>query len=245
METPFIRRAAAIMLVVVPLVFTACFTLLSALFEYPDILRQPTADVLAKFAAGGPALLAVWYVLTLTALLFIPLVVLLHRALAPEGASVGLWLATVFGVVAGLVQTLGFIRWPFLVPHLAQVYLDPATSAAGQEAAGLVFEAFHRYAGMALGEHLGYLSTSVWTVLIGQALLGSRVRWMRVLSPLGMILALGIAAGLLEPAGVEVAGAINAVSYLLWAVWLVGVGAALLVPRASTASAPRAAASAV
>jgi hypothetical protein len=30
----------------------------------------------------------------------------------------------------------------------------------------MVFEAFHRYAGMAVGEHLGYLSTSVWTVLV-------------------------------------------------------------------------------
>ena len=76
------RRLTAIMLVLVPLVFTACFTLLQMLFEYPDILRQPTAEVLAKFQAGGPGLIVIWYVLTLTAVLFIPFVFLLHRVLA-------------------------------------------------------------------------------------------------------------------------------------------------------------------
>ena len=50
------------------------------LFEYPDILRQPTADVLSKFQAGGSGLIAVWYALTLSAVLFIPLVVLIRRS---------------------------------------------------------------------------------------------------------------------------------------------------------------------
>src|SRR4029453_3319230 len=64
------RRVAGLLLVLVPLAFAICFTLLQQLFEYPDILRQPTADVLAKFRAGGAPLVAVWYALTATALLF-------------------------------------------------------------------------------------------------------------------------------------------------------------------------------
>ena len=60
--------------------------LLQQQFEYPDILRQPTGDVLTKFQAGGAGLIATWYVLTLTAVLFIPLVVLLHRVLAAHEA---------------------------------------------------------------------------------------------------------------------------------------------------------------
>src|SRR5689334_20639552 len=121
-----IRRLAGLLLVLVPVIFSICFTLLQMLFEYPDILRQPTADVLAKFQAGGSGLIAVWYTLTLSAVLFIPLVVLVHRLLATQEASVALSVATVFGIVAGVVQTLGFLRWPFLVPHLAQAYLAPS-----------------------------------------------------------------------------------------------------------------------
>ena len=91
--------------------------LLQVQFEYPDILRQPTADVLTKFQAGGPRLVAIWYALTLTAVLFIPVVVLVHHIMATAETSATLWVATVFGVVAGVVQALGFLRWPFLVPH--------------------------------------------------------------------------------------------------------------------------------
>ena len=223
-----VRRLAGLLLILVPVAFTICFTLLQMQFEYPDILRQSTADVLAKFQAGGTRLIAVWYALTLTAVLFIPVVILVHRVLAAQEASVTLWIATVFGVVAGLAQTLGFLRWPFLVPHLAEAYLAPGATEAQRATAALVFEAFHRYAGMAVGEHLGYLSTSVWTFLIALLMLRAPLfgRWLGVS---GMVLAVGVATGLLEPAGWELAGTINALSYLAWALWLVAVGIVLVV----------------
>jgi len=231
------RRLAAALLIVVPLGFVACFTLLQQLFEYPDILRQPTPDVLAKFAAGGTPLVAVWYALTLTAVAFVPLAVLVHHVLAERDAPLGLWLATTFGVIAGVAQALGFIRWPFLVPSVAQAYLDPAASEAQRAAAAMVFEAFHRYAGMAVGEHLGYLCTSLWTVLISIAIVrGAAVpRWLGVA---GIVLGAGIAAGLLEPAGWQLGGAINAISYLLWAVWLIAFGVTLLVGRVTPQAYP-------
>jgi hypothetical protein len=175
-------------------------------------------------------LIAVWYALTLTAVLFIPVVVLVHRVLADQEAGTALSIATVFGVVAGVAQTLGFLRWPFLVPHLASSYLAPGASEAQRAAAAMVFEAFHRYAGMAVGEHLGYLSTSVWTFLIALMMLRAPLfgRWLGLS---GMALAVGVAAGLLEPAGWELAGTINTLSYLAWALWLVVVGIVLVVRR--------------
>jgi Domain of unknown function (DUF4386) len=228
-------RLTGLLLIIVPLAFTICFTLLQVQFEYPDILRQPTADVLTKFQAGGPGLVAVWYVLTLTAVLFIPVVILVHRVLAEQQASTTLQVATAFGIVAGLSQTLGFLRWPFLVPFLSDAYLAPGASEAQQAAAAMVFEAFHRYAGMAVGEHLGYLSTSVWTFLVALLMLRSPQlgRWLGLS---GMALALGVASGLLEPAGVPLVGAINAISYLAWAAWLVVVGVVLLVRRPAVAA---------
>jgi hypothetical protein len=233
-NTTAVRRAAGILLVVVPLAFTVCFTLLQQLFEYPDILRQPTADVLAKFAAGGTSLVAVWYVLTLAAVGFIPLTVLVHRVLAERDAPVLLWVATAFGVVAGIAQTLGFLRWPFLVPHLAQSYLAAGATEAQRAAAGMVFEAFHRYAGMAVGEHLGYLSTSVWTVCVAVVILRTGIlpRW---LGAIGAVLGVVIAAGLAEPAGWELGGTINTYSYLVWALWLIVFGVILLTGRVKPA----------
>ncbi|MDQ3810487.1 MAG: DUF4386 domain-containing protein [Chloroflexota bacterium] len=239
MNTPAVRRAAGLLLIIVPLAFTVCFTLLQQLFEYPGILRQPTADILAKFTARGAPLVAVWYALTLTAVAFIPLALLVHRVLAERDTPMLLWLGTAFGLIAGLSQALGFLRWPFLVPHLAQAYLAPGAGEAQRAAASMVFEAFHRYAGIAVGEHLGYLSTSVWTILIAIVMLRTALLpgW---LSASGVVLGVGIAAGLPEAAGWELGGTINSLSYLVWALWLIAVGVTLLMARAPAAGSQRA-----
>jgi hypothetical protein len=146
--------------------------------------------------------------------------------------------AVVFGVLAGTVQFLGLARWPFLVPYLAETYLDPQSSPAAREAAAVTFQAFHDYAGGAIGEHLGYLFTAVWTLLLAAGLV--RVMGRPWLAALGAVIALGIAAGMAEPLGVDAASTLNALAYTAWAVWLVAVGVVLLrTPRtAIPAAAP-------
>src|SRR5918911_2363570 len=201
------RRLAGVLLILTPIAFNLFFTLLSVTFEYPDILRQPAGYVLERFDAGGTGLVATWYCFMLTAVLFVPLVVLVHRVLAGDGREAGepfyLGLATTFGIVASVMQFLGLVRWPFLVPYLADSYTDPASSEATKESVAVVFEAFNRYAGVAVGEHLGYLFTGLWTVLVALAMFGSALPFRRWLSLIGIVSAVGIFVGTLEPAGFE------------------------------------------
>ena len=81
--------------------------------------------------------------------------------------------AAAIGVVASVVQFLGLIRWPFLVPYLARESERPDISPARQEAIDIVFQSFNRYLGVAVGEHLGFLFTGAWTALVGTAILQS------------------------------------------------------------------------
>jgi hypothetical protein len=90
-----------------------------------------------------------------------------------------------------------------------------------------VFQAFHRFAGMAVGEHLGYLCTSVWTALIALALAQSS-QFSPWLGWAGFLPAIGIFIGLFEEAGFKPAAAINAISYILWSIWLIAVGVAFV-----------------
>jgi hypothetical protein len=139
-------------------------------------------------------------------------------------------LATAFGVVAGVVQFLGLVRWPFLVPYLADTYLDPASSGATRESVAVVFQAFNQYAGVAVGEHLGYLFTGLWTALVALAMFGSALPFRRWLALLGVVSAVGILVGMLEPAGFEPAANIVVVGYILWSIWLALFGIFLLLP---------------
>ncbi len=235
--TDRVRVLTATLLIAVPVLFMTFFALLQARFDYPDILREPEGEVLRRFAEGGTSLIALWYAFALTPALFIPAAVLLRRAF--PAATPLLDLSTPLAVLAGLVQVLGLARWPFLVPELARTYLDPAASEASREAALTVFGAFHRYAGVAVGEHLGYLFTGTWTLVVAGAMLAAP-RFRRWLAWAGIGSALGILVGLLEPAGIALAGTINAVAYVAWSLWLVGVGVSLLraYPKAVGSPAP-------
>jgi hypothetical protein len=44
---------AGLLLIVVSVAFNAAFALLAARFDYPDVLREPTADVLASSAPAA------------------------------------------------------------------------------------------------------------------------------------------------------------------------------------------------
>jgi len=158
--------------------------------------------------------------------LFIPMALLMHQVLA-EDTMPYMVIATTVGVLAGLVQFLGLIRWTFLVPYLARTYFEPNSSQASRDSITLIFQAFHRYAGMAIGEHLGYLCTSVWTALVALALTQSS-QFSSWLGWAGFVPAIGIFVGLFEEAGFKAAAIINAISYILWSIWLIVVGVSFL-----------------
>jgi Domain of unknown function (DUF4386) len=115
-----------------------------------------------------------WWGFAMSAVLLAPAVVLLSATLADANPTI-LALATGIGLLAALVQFLGLIRWPFVVPYLARTASDPAATAATRDAVEVTFQTLNRYLGVAVGEHLGYLLTGLRTALAGVALIQSDV----------------------------------------------------------------------
>ncbi len=224
---------AGLLLIALPLAFNAAFALLAARFDYPDILRRPTGEVLARFAAGGTSLILLWWAFALTAVLLAPLVVVLSGALADADPTL-LSVTTTTGVLAALVQFLGLVRWPFLVPYLARASAEAGVSDARTEAVDVVFQAFNRYLGVAVGEHLGYGLTGAWTTLAGVAILQSSAvpAWAGVaglvVGPVLALCALEFVGGH-ERAGWALAGRLTPIAYVAWSLWLMATGVALLV----------------
>jgi len=217
------RGAAGALLIAVPLVFTAGFTGLQMTFDYPDILRHPAGEVLTRFAHAGADLHVYWYAMMAAAIGLIP---------ASVATGLHLWkrdnllagLSIAFGALAGLVQALGLIRWVMLVPVLAANYTAPGATEIDKAMAVSLFDATNAYLGVGVGEHLGYLFTGVWTLLVSALLFGQR----RILACTGIALSFTVMAGMLEPFGVPYTADINAIGFSLWALWTLVLGVMML-----------------
>ena len=228
-----LEGVTAVVLVAVPILFNLAFLALGRAFDYPSILRESPDTILRRFHAGGPGLILRWQALLWSAAALLPLVVLLASVLdAPPALTLG---SVVVGGAAAIVQMLGLARWPFLVPELARRYLAAPEGQAGdatREAVEVTFAAVHRLLGVGIGEHLGYLLTGAWTLLVAAAVASTGVlpAWLGLI---GVPIGIGVLIGSLEFVGANeadgwaIAGAIVPIAYIAWSIWLIGLGVAL------------------
>jgi hypothetical protein len=234
-----VETVTAILLIVVPIAFNAAFFALGRAFDYPDILRKEPDEILRRFHAGGAGLILRWEALLVSALAMLPLVALLAVTLAaPPALSV---LAVVLGAAAAIVQALGLVRWPFAVPELARRYvaadaagLSPEEAAATRRSVETVFATLHRLLGVGIGEHLGYLFTGLWTLVVAASIVTTGVlpAWVGWVSlPIGLALLVGTLefVGPNERDGWALAGTIVPLAYIAWSVWLVTMGVLMAV----------------
>ena len=214
------RLTAATMIAAAALVNVA-FTGLGIVFDYPDVLKQPAADVLATFRAEQVAVSAWFLVLALGAALFAPIAVGVGRL---SDAPAMRW-AVRAGVAAAVVQVVGLLRWPLLVPGWATTAAgdDPAAAASARES----FATANRVLGNLVGETGGYLLTAAWTGLV-LAALGTAFAG-RLFVALGAVSAALILLGVASPLDLPLVDLANLAGYVLWSGWLVIFAIVLLV----------------
>jgi Domain of unknown function (DUF4386) len=227
------EAVAGALLITVPISFNLAFFELGRAFDYPNILRREPDEILRRFAAGGSGLILRWEALLLCALAMLPLVALTAVVLEPSAALAVT--SIVVGSAAGLVQALGLARWPFVVPELARRYIaaDGSDAASTRQSIEVTFAAVHRLFGVGIGEHLGYLLTGLWTILVAVSIASTTViaPWLGWLGiPIGAALLVGSAefVGPNERTGWSIAGIIVPIAYVAWSVWLIALGVSLL-----------------
>ena len=209
------RRAGAA-LALAALLAIAGFTVLGSVFEYPQILEEPTGDVLTLYREHQGAVMTWFLVLVASAALMAPAGIWLGRL---TGGQLGRWIA-ITGTAAAAVQVIGLQRWVTLVPGISHDALDPARRAAAEDR----FELWHVLLGKAIGETTGYALTATFTVLVVVAL--SRTVLPRWLAVIGYIAAGLIVTGVIVPV-VEAASLTNFAGYVVWCAWLLAVATVL------------------
>jgi hypothetical protein len=204
------RRRTAVLLILAAVLANVAFTALGSIFNYPDVLDEPAGDVLASFREHQGAVSAWFTVLALSAALLAPIAVGVARLSSRREMRIAMWV----GIAAAVVQVIGLLRWPILVPGYAA---DDARDA---------FTTASDILGTAIGETIGYLLTALWTALVIAALGRSFAgRWFVILG--GAAAAL-VFVGVFSPLGVEIIDTANFIGYVLWSLWLIAFGVRLL-----------------
>ncbi|MBW6438423.1 DUF4386 domain-containing protein [Actinoplanes hulinensis] len=212
--------------------FTVASSVLSATFDWPDILREPAPVVLASFHAGGPSLVWTWFAVAWTyALVGVPMSMM--SAALGRGTDPALRTAGAIGAASALLSLIGFLRWVFVVPALAGPWAEG--DAATRPALEAAWTAQHQFGGALLGEHLGQVLAIVWSATVSVVALRSGVlpRWIGwsglsasalYLFNQGDVLATAVPGfPVWEPAGL--------IGSTAWGLWLAAVGVVLIVQR--------------
>jgi hypothetical protein len=204
-------RLTASLLILAAVLANVGFTALGAIFNYPDVLNEPAGQVLAAFRDDQGAVSAWFGVLALAAALMAPIAIGVARLSSHRAMRIALRV----GIAAAVVQVIGLLRWPILVPGYAADGNADAFSTASD------------ILGTAIGETVGYLLTATWTALVIVAL-GRRYagRWFQALGGVSAALVL---AGVLSPLGLPVIDSANFIGYVLWSVWLIAFAVVILV----------------
>ncbi|MBE7170183.1 MAG: DUF4386 domain-containing protein [Williamsia sp.] len=209
------------------------YTILTILFDYPLILRLDTGVVLTRFHEGGSRLIRTWLFFALAGLPLLPAYIRIGQKL--ENKSAWTRIATTVGVIGLIVQMIGLLRWTFVVPVLANSYVQ-ATDEATKSAAVMAFRTIHQFAGVLLGEHLGQLFTIIWTILISITFAKLKLfpRWLNLLGLVSALVYALAQAELLATVmpGFPVWSMAGFIGSTLWLIWLLVIGIRFLfVPK--------------
>ena len=203
-------RTTAVVMISAAVLVNVAFTGLGMVFDYPDVLKHPAAEVLASFRASQGAVSSWFLLLALGAALLAPVALGVGRL---SDAPAMRW-AVRAGVAAAVVQVVGLLRWPLLVPGWA--------AAAAEDA----FATANRVLGNLIGETGGYVLTAAWTALVlvalGTAFAG------RLFVAVGAVSAMLILLGVASPLDLPLVDDANFVGYVLWSGWLVAFAVVLL-----------------
>jgi hypothetical protein len=225
------RKLTATLLILAAVLANVGFTALGSIFNYPDVLNESAGHVLASFRDHQSAVSLWFVVLALASALLAPVAIGVGRLSTTKAMRI----AVPVGISAAVVQVVGLMRWPLLVPGYAS---DAASASPGiASSARESFTTASNVLGTGIGETLGYLLTATWTVLVIVALGRTYAgRWFQVL---GAVAAALVVVGVFSPLELPVVDTANFAGYVLWSIWLIAFGVVILIhDRRATSSAP-------
>jgi len=204
------------------LMMNVAYQLLAIYFEFPDVLRFKTIDMFNLFLKNQTIVRPAYYLFTLTGITFFTIAFFIYESFEKKTTLGRLSMA--FGCLAGLLTSFGFIRWVFVIPEMANSYIENQ----GLESINMIIESniklIHSYSGVALGENLAFLFQGLWLFTLSFDLLSSQTKDKKLFIP-PMLIGVGIMIYSLEQFGGVFShlAVINIPLQASWLVWLMSL----------------------
>jgi len=138
---------------------------LSYYFDFPEILRRSPDEILALYRSNEMVVRTAYYLFTLTGLSLLAIAFYIFEC-SRQHSSLGR-LAMIFGCIAGLFTSIGFVRWTFVIPEIARLYAAAALDDPLLPALEADLRLIHGFAGIAIGENLAFVLQGLWLLLLG------------------------------------------------------------------------------
>lgn len=194
--------------------------ILGKYFNFPEILREPATVVFEKFRENQYIIISGYYVFLISSLLYIPLSYSLAGVLYQSKSQTAKKALLGFGIATALFQSIGFVRWIFTMPYLTDFYF---ANTENERTATALYEILNRFAGMSIGEHLGFLAMGCWTISLGIVLVKHTIfrKW---IGYLGICIGIMLVISTIEHFGGVfsfVFGLLNFCANTFWSIWLI------------------------
>jgi hypothetical protein len=143
--------------------------ILGGKFNFPDILRKSAIEAFTLFRQNQHYIVVGYYIFLISSLLYIPLSYSLQNTLKETNNNIAHKVLVGLGITTTIFQTIGFIRWVFVMPFLTESYF---AANLNKNSITLIYETLNRFAGMSIGEHLGFLAMGSWTICLALIIIG-------------------------------------------------------------------------
>ena len=227
MTTKLPNKALSIFLLVAEAVtVTIPVIILGSKFDFPDILRQPASKAFELFQANQSSVILGYYIFLISSLIYIPLSYSLRETLFKPNLKPLLELLTGLGITTAIFQTIGFVRWIFVMPFLTERYF---TDPQSKNTITLIYDFVNRYAGMSIGEHLGFLAMGSWTLVLSFILI-CHSGFKKILGYFGLLIGFGLIISVLENFGGSAAGFFGTLNFFantIFTFWIVAIAIAI------------------
>ncbi len=214
-------------------VFAVTLVVLGGAIGWPASLDDPPATMLPLLVAQRGAVALGYSCYLASALLLIPIAVVVRRLTMATEAQLPAIAATL-GVLAGLCKTFGILRWLTAMPTLAGLYGDPTSGQATRDAIAVVYIALNNYAG-GIGELLGVdILAGLWTCFVALTIIRRGAAPLPLptwLGWFGLLAGASLLIGAVELVGLDLGSLTLTFSGVVWQLWMIAMGLMLLFRR--------------